>query len=242
MENKELKLVIYLRVSTKEQGKSGLGLLAQEQDINYKIIQLQAKGNNVSILETFKDIASGKSRNNRNGLDQALKMCKEHGAYLIFQKLDRLSRNIRDGINIYDELNKKMFIAQWEQIDSFSFNIRLCIAEQERELISERTKKALNELKKQGVKLGRRWNKDNKGKIIKGQNLKAVKSMLKVRQEKSKKYYKKINILIIDYRKQNYSYREIANKLNELDYKTIKGNIIGIHTVNWLVKKYNLFV
>ena len=85
MENKELKLVIYLRVSTKEQGKSGLGLLAQEQDINYKIIQLQAKGNNVSILETFKDIASGKSRNNRNGLDQALKMCKEHGAYLIFQ-------------------------------------------------------------------------------------------------------------------------------------------------------------
>ena len=242
MENKELKLVIYLRVSTKEQGKSGLGLLAQEQDINYKIIQLQAKGNNVSILETFKDIASGKSRNNRNGLDQALKMCKEHGAYLIFQKLDRLSRNIRDGINIYDELNKKMFIAQWEQIDSFSFNIRLCIAEQERELISERTKKALNELKKQGIKLGRRWNKDNKGKIIKGQNSKAVKSMLKVRQEKSKKYYKKINILIIDYRKQNYSYREIANKLNELDYKTIKGNIIGIHTVNWLVKKYNLFV
>ena len=242
MENKELKLVIYLRVSTKEQGKSGLGLLAQEQDINYKIIQLQAKGNNVSILETFKDIASGKSRNNRNGLDQALKMCKEHGAYLIFQKLDRLSRNIRDGINIYDELNKKMFIAQWEQIDSFSFNIRLCIAEQERELISERTKKALNELKKQGVKLGRRWNKDNKGKIIKGQNSKAVKSMLKVRQEKSKKYYKKINILIIDYRKQNYSYREIANKLNELDYKTIKGNIIGIHTINWLVKKYNLFV
>ena len=135
-----------------------------------------------------------------------------------------------------------MFIAQWEQIDSFSFNIRLCIAEQERELISERTKKALNELKKQGIKLGRRWNKDNKGKIIKGQNSKAVKSMLKVRQEKSKKYYKKINILIIDYRKQNYSYREIANKLNELDYKTIKGNIIGIHTVNWLVKKYNLFV
>ena len=233
MENKELKLVVYLRVSTRDQGKSGLGLLAQEQDINYKIIQLQTKGNNISILETFKDIASGKSRNNRNGLDQALKMCKEHGAYLIFQKLDRLSRNIRDGINIYDELNKKMFIAQWEQIDSFSFNIRLCIAEQERELISERTKKALNELKKQGVKLGRRWNKDNKGKIIKGQNSKAVKSMLKVRQEKSKKYYKKINILIIDYRKQNYSYREIANKLNELDYKTIKGNIIGIHTVNW---------
>ena len=242
MENKELKLVVYLRVSTRDQGKSGLGLLAQEQDINYKIIQLQTKGNNISILETFKDIASGKSRNNRNGLDQALKMCKEHGAYLIFQKLDRLSRNIRDGINIYDELNKKMFIAQWEQIDSFSFNIRLCIAEQERELISERTKKALNELKKQGVKLGRRWNKDNKGKIIKGQNSKAVKSMLKVRQEKSKKYYKKINILIIDYRKQNYSYREIANKLNELDYKTIKGNIIGIHTVNWLVKRFNLFV
>ena len=241
MENKELKLVIYLRVSTKEQGKSGLGLLAQEQDINYKIIQLQAKGNNVSILETFKDIASGKSRNNRNGLDQALKMCKEHGAYLIFQKLDRLSRNIRDGINIYDELNKKMFIAQWEQIDSFSFNIRLCIAEQERELISERTKKALNELKKQGVKLGRRWDKDEHGNIIKGQNTKAVKSMLKVRQENNKNYYKKINILIVDYRKQNYSYRKIANKLTELDYKTIKGNIIGIHTVNWLVKKYNLF-
>ena len=240
MENKKIKLVVYLRVSTREQGNSGLGLLAQQRDIDYMIIKLKAKGNDINILNTFQDIASGKSRNNRKGLEQALKICKEHGAYLIFQKLDRLSRNIMDGINIFNELKKRMFIAQWEQIDPFYYNLRLCIAEQERKLISERTKKALAELKNKGIKLGRKWKKDTKGHIIKGQHKKVVELMLKARQKNSKKHYKNINILIKDYRAQNLTYLQIANKLNELNYKTIKDNNFGIHTIQKLIKQYNL--
>ena len=156
MKNREIKLVIYLRVSTKDQKASGLGLLAQQQEINHRIIQLKAKNNEITILNTFQDIASGKSRKNRQGLEQALKLCKEQGAYLIFQKLDRLSRSIQDGINIFKELGEKMFIAQWGQVDTLYYNLRLCIADEERKLIGQRTKKALDQLKKKGVKLGRK--------------------------------------------------------------------------------------
>ena len=241
MKNEKIKLVVYLRISTIEQEKSGLGLLVQEQEINHKIISLKANSNEITVLGTFKDIASGKSRNNRNGLEKALKMCKEKEAYLIFQKLDRLSRNIQDGITIFKEINEKMIIAQWGQVDSLYFNLRLCIADEERKLISERTKKALNELKKQGVKLGRKWKRDNKGKIIVGQNSKAIKVMLEIRRNNSKKHYEKINIIITDYRKQKYSYLKIANKLNQLNYRTIKNNKFGIHTIQKLINQYKLF-
>src|SRR5690348_14676665 len=80
--------IAYYRVSTDRQGKSGLGLEAQQQAVaDY----LQRTGG--SLIETYTEIESGKRRQ-RPQLAAALKACRRQKATLIIAKLDRLARNV----------------------------------------------------------------------------------------------------------------------------------------------------
>ena len=82
-----MKIVAYHRVSTARQGRSGLGLDAQE-----KAIQDYAKAKDATIVGTFTEVESGKN-NDRPELTKALHLAKVTGATLVIAKLDRLSRN-----------------------------------------------------------------------------------------------------------------------------------------------------
>src|SRR5688500_14069156 len=81
------RFVAYYRVSTQQQGRSGLGLEAQRQAVRDYL-----NGGRSQLVAEHTEIESGK-RNDRPELAAALASCRVHGATLVVAKLDRLSRN-----------------------------------------------------------------------------------------------------------------------------------------------------
>lgn len=145
------KYVIYTRVSTEEQGKSGLGLEAQQRDIeiflaNYSDVPWE-------ILGSFQDVDSG-ANNGRPELAKAIAMAKKTGAELLVAKLDRLSRKVSYLAGLMDDKALKLRVASMPHADKFQLHIYAALAEQERDFISVRTKAALQAAKARGVKLG----------------------------------------------------------------------------------------
>lgn len=82
------KFVAYYRVSTQRQGRSGLGLEAQQTAVRDYL-----NGGNWRLVAEVTEVESGK-RSDRPKLAEALKLCRLHGATLIVAKLDRLARNV----------------------------------------------------------------------------------------------------------------------------------------------------
>lgn len=141
----ETKYIAYYRVSTQQQGKSGLGLEAQQS-----VVESYCKGN---IIASFTDIESGKRNDNRPELTKAIDMCISSNAVLIIAKLDRLSRNSAF-IGRLMESKVQFKCCDMPEADSFTIHIFAALAQKEREMISQRTKIALKALKERGVKLG----------------------------------------------------------------------------------------
>lgn len=143
--------VIYTRVSTKEQGRSGLGLEAQERDIqlfltNYSEVPWE-------IVGRFQDVQSG-GDDDRPQLRAALEQCRRTGAELLVAKLDRLSRKVSFIAQLMDDPKVRLRVATMPQADKFQLHIYAALAEQERDFISARTKAALKAAKARGTKLG----------------------------------------------------------------------------------------
>lgn len=142
------KYVVYLRVSTKGQGRSGLGLEAQKRDID---LFLEAYAGEHEVVGDFVEVESG-AKNDRPELSAALSLCKSHSATLLVAKLDRLSRRVSYIAGLVEEVDVK--VACMPFADKFQVHIHAALAEQEREFISQRTKAALKAAKERGVKLG----------------------------------------------------------------------------------------
>src|SRR3954447_1970179 len=82
------RFVAYYRVSTDQQGRSGLGLEAQRE-----AVQSFLNGGSWSLAAEVTEVESGK-RNDRPELDRALRLCRLYSATLVVAKLDRLARNV----------------------------------------------------------------------------------------------------------------------------------------------------
>ncbi|MBC6714700.1 recombinase family protein [Aurantimonas sp. DM33-3] len=143
--------VVYTRVSTAEQSRSGLGLDAQDRDIDLFLTTFSEVP--YEILGRFQDVQSG-GEDDRPQLALALKMARESGAELLVAKLDRLSRKVSFIAGLMDDKRLKLRVAQMPYADKFQLHIYAALAEQERTFISERTKAALKAAKARGVKLG----------------------------------------------------------------------------------------
>ena len=130
-----MQYVAYYRVSTKRQGESGLGLDAQRAIVRH------FAGN--AVLASYVDIASGKSMVNRAQLHLALEHCRRLKAGLVVAKADRLSRNVQDALSILDSLGGRLVCCDCPGTDRFTLTILFALAERERELISIRTRSAL---------------------------------------------------------------------------------------------------
>ena len=138
------RYVIYKRVSTKEQGRSGLGLEAQDRDIR---IFLEAFSEVPwEIVGEFLDILTG-TDDSRPELAKAIDLAKREKATLLVSKLDRLSRKVSFIANLMDDKKLDFRVAQMPSADKFQLHIYAALAEQEREFISQRTKAALREAK-----------------------------------------------------------------------------------------------
>jgi DNA invertase Pin-like site-specific DNA recombinase len=143
--------IVYTRVSTEDQGKSGLGLEAQQRDIGIFLDQFSDVP--YEIIAEFQDVLSG-ADDDRPELANALAMARKTGAELLVSKLDRLSRKVSTIARIMDDKKVKLRVASMPHADKFSLHIYAALAEQERDFISARTKAALQAAKARGVKLG----------------------------------------------------------------------------------------
>lgn len=143
--------IIYKRVSTKEQGRSGLGLDAQERDIALFLEGFNAEP--YRVLASFTDVLSGADAD-RPELKAALDLCRKTGATLLVSKLDRLSRKVSTIATLMEDKRITFRVAQMPYADNFQLHIYAALAEQERLFISARTKAALAEAKGRGVQLG----------------------------------------------------------------------------------------
>lgn len=146
-----LRYVIYTRVSTEDQGKSGLGLEAQERDIDVFLTSFSDVP--FEVIGRYCDVQSG-GADDRPQLALALKQARDSGAELLVAKLDRLSRKVAFIAGLMDDKKLKLRVAQMPFADKFQLHIYAALAEQERTFISERTKAALKAAKARGVKLG----------------------------------------------------------------------------------------
>jgi DNA invertase Pin-like site-specific DNA recombinase len=139
--------VAYLRVSTERQGKSGLGLEAQQAAITAFL------GTDDRLLEPpYVEIESGKLAE-RPKLREALARCKQSGATLLIAKLDRLARNVRFIADLMEQ-GVPFVAADMPNASPFMLHIHAAVAEEERRAISSRTKAALAAAKARGVTLG----------------------------------------------------------------------------------------
>jgi DNA invertase Pin-like site-specific DNA recombinase len=139
--------VAYFRVSTDQQGKSGLGLDAQR-----KAVADYLNGGNWKLVGEFTEIESGKN-GARPQLAAALAACKKRKAKLVIAKLDRLSRNLAFIANLL-EAGTDFVAADNPHANKSMVQMMAVFAEMERDAISKRTREALAAAKSRGVQLG----------------------------------------------------------------------------------------
>lgn len=132
--------VVYTRVSTEDQGRSGLGLEAQERDIAIFLDKFADVP--FEVIERFQDVQSG-TVDGRPALDKALAVVRRTGAELLVAKLDRLSRRVSFIAALMDDPKVRLRVAQMPNADKFQLHIYAALAEQERTFIKERTKAAI---------------------------------------------------------------------------------------------------
>jgi DNA invertase Pin-like site-specific DNA recombinase len=143
--------VAYIRVSTKGQGKSGLGLDAQRDTV-----ARFANAEGFHIVQSFDEVetAKGDTLARRPQLAAALKVARKLKGPVIVAKLDRLSRDVHFISGLMSEKVPFIVAELGADTDPFMLHIYAALAEKERRLISERTKAGLAAAKHRGIKLG----------------------------------------------------------------------------------------
>ncbi len=206
--------IAYYRVSTKKQvgtNNISLGIEAQKTSVKHFI------GTN-ELVNEYVEVESGKN-NNRPVLEQAIQQAHKTGATLIIAKLDRLSREVSFLFQLRDRIQKSgVSIKSLDIPDLSTLNLGIysTISQHERETTSNRTKLALAELKKQGVKLGSPKNLTTDA-IQKG-----ISSVME--NARSNDNNRQAQAVIKNCIAQGMSYNKTADYLNGLNFKTRYGN------------------
>lgn len=150
----EGRFIAYYRVSTDRQGKSGLGLEAQQA-----AVAAYLNGGGWELVSEFTEVETGRSAakltlDKRPQLRAALAEAKRQKATLIIAKLDRLARNVAF-ISALMESGVEFVAADMPTANRFMLHVYAAMGEEEGRRIAERTKGALQAAKARGVKLGK---------------------------------------------------------------------------------------
>lgn len=208
------RVVAYFRVSTEEQGRSGLGLEAQRQAV---LNLCTSRG--WEIIAEHTEIESGK-RDNRPALTEALRHAKVTGAVLVVAKLDRLSRSVAF-LSALQDSGARFLAADMPEANELTVHIMAAVAQAERKAIAKRTKEALAAAKARGTKLGNPNGANALRRAAKG-NRDAV-SVIK---NGADSFAQEIVPIIDDIKGAGYvSLPAIANELNRRHIQTRRGGI-----------------
>jgi DNA invertase Pin-like site-specific DNA recombinase len=206
------KFISYLRVSTAKQGASGLGLEAQRQAVTDFL-----NGGCWQLLREYVEVETGKHAD-RAVLIEALQHCKVTGATLVIAKLDRLSRDL-EFIARLQKSSIKFVCCDMPQATELTIHMLAAVAQHERQMISDRTKRALTAAKERGVRLGnpngaaalRRAGKGNAASIV------AIKTA-------ADEHAANLAPIIADIRSAGVtSFKAIARELNDRGILTARG-------------------
>lgn len=207
-----MKVIIYLRVSSAEQGRSGLGIEAQEEAVSGFCTPRSCNR-----LATYTEIESG-SVDDRPELQKAMHHAKMTNSTLIVAKFDRLSRDVAF-MSALMKTKVKFQAADMPDANNFTIHIMIAVAEQERLLISQRTKAALRAAKARGVKLG---NPNGSAALLRAGkgNTKAVTAI----KTKANDFATDMASIITDITQRGHTtLRSIAAELNNLEYESARG-------------------
>jgi len=214
------KYVGYVRTST---GKQILGLEEQKSRIN----QFIASGNDF-LVDIVSEQESGKN-NERAGLEIAVNLCVKNGYTLLFTKLDRLSREVEFLFTLRNK-GVKLRCIELPELNTLTLGIFGSVAQWERELISSRTKRGLEELKKTR-KLGTPKNLTQEARI-KGVEVIKLNKTLNENWRRAKTFIEHFQM------KNGYiNLSEISKALNNNGYKTRNGCLYSPGTVSRLLEK-----
>jgi DNA invertase Pin-like site-specific DNA recombinase len=144
-----MRIITYKRVSTQKQGKSGLGLEAQQD-----AIQAFASERSAKIIAQYTEVESGKT-NERPKLLAALHHAKVTGAVLVIAKLDRLSRSASFTLTLRDS-GVRFICCDMPEANDLTIGVLAVVAQAEAKAISERTINALKVARKRIVETGQR--------------------------------------------------------------------------------------
>lgn len=204
-----MKYVGYYRVSTKKQARSGLGLEAQQQMVR------QFAGSHGELVGEFVDVESGRN-DQRIELAKAINVANKAGASLLIARLDRFSRRV-SFISAMMEKGVRLVVVEMPNATDFQLHIFAALAQEERRLISERTKAALAQAKRRGVALGRNGNV-----LAAANKSRAMDFACKLRE-------------LLPGCWETMSYSELARTLNEAGLTTVNGNRFYPQTAKNLV-------
>jgi DNA invertase Pin-like site-specific DNA recombinase len=203
--------VAYYRVSTAGQARSGLGLAAQ-QEIVSRFLKPDDR-----LLAEFVEVQSGR-KDNREQLWKAITLAKREKAALVIARLDRFSRRVSFIARVMEE-GVKLVVAELPNATDFQLHIFAALAQEERRLISERTRVALAEVRKQGRVLGAN------GRVLAVQN-----------REEAAAFAREL-APVLDEIGWGLPHSYIAERLNRGGYRTRRGVQFCAQTVRYLLRE-----
>jgi DNA invertase Pin-like site-specific DNA recombinase len=205
------KYVVYYRVSTKQQGQSGLGLDAQKT-----AAEAYVREHGGEIIGEYQEVETGKDCQ-RPEIMKAIMHANRSWATLVIAKLDRLARNVWLTSTLM-ESGIDFVACDSPQASRLTIHILAAVAEEEARLISERTKNALAAYKARGGLLGPATFRNREEWKRKQED--ARQRATRRNSEVAVTAYDEVRPLVRNLRDQGLSFQRIANTLNEQGFRT----------------------
>lgn len=213
-----MKAIGYLRVSSKDQGKSGLSLDHQRNEItNFCNV------NDIELVGIEVEVKSGgKALNTRPILTNAMNRCEKEQLVLIISKLDRLSRDSHEISGLMNRSFNFVVTQFGLRADKMMIQMYAILAEKERDLIKQRTKDALAQKRANGDKMG---YSDSLTDAVRDKASQII-------QEQTINRNQRFVSFISDDWKAGKNLSQIARKLNELKVETPFSSKKNVHKKN----------
>ena len=206
-----MKAVAYLRVSTKSQGESGLGVEAQRAAVD-----AFCRSSGYQLIDEFLEIESGRV-SSRPVLHDAIARARGTGAVLVIARLDRLSRSLRFIAELLE--SELAFVAcDVPSANRLVLQILAAIAEEEARATSIRTKAAMKAAKARGVVFG-----SPTGAFPAGAGLRGARASTVARRDKRDRAIGNVAKRLRALRSEGFGYKQIAAILNDEHYTTSLG-------------------
>jgi len=215
------RYVAYYRVSTQKQGRSGLGLEAQQQAVRDFLQQFGGE-----LVAEFKEVESGK-RTDRPEFIKASDYAELSNAILLVAKLDRLSRDLHF-VTSLQKRGIKFKLCDLPEIDNLTIHILAAMAEHEARMISVRTKQAMSEAQKRGVVMGNPQLSIQRNRDVSTANAKRI-------TEQSLWQSKILKVIShLEQTEMLETCKAIADALNERGLTTARGGAFSVPIVSRL--------